>query len=51
MADSPQLLFVEANARAPSWLVTSNLASKNNTLSLSALLCRRRHHASDLDQQ
>jgi hypothetical protein len=34
-----QLLFVEDNARALAWLVTSNLASKNNTLSLSTLLC------------
>jgi hypothetical protein len=30
-----QLLFVEDNARALAWLVTSNLASKNKTLSLS----------------
>jgi hypothetical protein len=30
--------------------VTSNLASKNNTLSLSTLLCRRRHHASEVQQ-
>jgi hypothetical protein len=37
-----QLLFVDYNARALAWLVTSNLASKNNTLS--TLLCRRRRH-------
>jgi hypothetical protein len=45
-----QLLFVEYNARRLAWLVTSNLASKNNTLSLSTLLCRRRHHASEVKQ-
>jgi hypothetical protein len=43
-----QLLFVEYNARALTWLVTSNLASKNNTLSLSTQLCRRGHHASEV---
>jgi hypothetical protein len=46
-----QLLFVEDNASTLAWLVTSNLASKNNTLSwLSTLLCRRRHHASEVQQ-
>jgi hypothetical protein len=45
-----QLLCVEDNARALAWLVTSNLASKNNTLSLSTLLCRRLHHASEVQQ-
>jgi hypothetical protein len=34
-----QLLFVEDNTRTLEWLVTSNLASKNNTLSLSTLYC------------
>jgi hypothetical protein len=42
-------LFVKDNARALAWLVTSNLASKNNRLSLSTLLCRRRHHASEVN--
>jgi hypothetical protein len=49
-APARQLLFVEDNARALSWLVTSNLASKNNTLSLSTLLCKRRHHTSEVQQ-
>jgi hypothetical protein len=31
-------------------VMTSNLASKHNTLSLSTLLCRRRHHASEVQQ-
>jgi hypothetical protein len=45
-----QLLFVEGNARALAWLVISNIASKNNTLSLSTLLWRRRYHASEVQQ-
>jgi hypothetical protein len=44
-----QRLFVE-NTRALAWLVTSNLASKYNALSLSTLLCRRRHHAREVQQ-
>jgi hypothetical protein len=43
-----QLLFVEGHVRALTRMVTSNLASNNNTLSLSTLLCRRRHHASEV---
>jgi hypothetical protein len=48
-----QLLFVDDNARTLTWLVTSNLAFKNNTLSLSTLhvyMCRRRYHASEVKQ-
>jgi hypothetical protein len=45
-----QLLFVEDDACALAWLATSNLASKNNTLSLSTQLCRRRHHAREVQR-
>jgi hypothetical protein len=44
-SESGPLFTRESNARALAWLVTSNLASKENTLSLSTLLCRWRHHA------